>query len=168
VFGKTKLIHGRKTSVKRIDKAVTEIFLNQNHLQAYVSSKIKYGLFLEQELVAVATFSAGRKMNDKPQDFRSYELIRFANKNGCRVYGGLSKLLNAFILNHKPGNIMTYADLCWSTGESYLKLGFEQVGILLPQTIYFQKTNPDNFTANNTFGIWNAGSLKFILSINQN
>jgi hypothetical protein len=155
-FGKSDTIHGRKTKFVRIDKAKSEIFLNQNHLQGYVSSKFKYGLILtagiqeQSELVAVATFSAGRKKKEMPENLRSFELIRFANKSGFRVIGGLSKLLNGFVQNHNVGDIMTYIDAAWSDGSGFIKLGFEKKSGLEPFKI----------TENS---IYNAGSLKLVL-----
>jgi hypothetical protein len=147
-FSKTKTIHARKTKFLRIDKQIAEMFLNKNHLQGYVSSKLKYGLYLNDELVAVATFSAGRKMKDKPEKYRSYELIRFANKVGMRVIGGLSKLIVGFTKEREIGNIMTYIDKAWSKGDSFEKIGFVRSGELPP------------FEIDNT---WNAGSIKMIL-----
>lgn len=154
LFGKSNTIHGRKTKVVRIDKQIAEPFLNQNHLQGYVSSKFKYGLYLQDELVAVATFSAGRKMNNRPEGFRSFELIRFANKLNYRVIGGLSKLIDAFAKNHNVGNMMTYVDACWTDGANFEKLGFENRGYLEPFLIQF-----DNISQKK---VWNAGSYKLI------
>lgn len=151
-FGKFNRIHGRKTRVVRIDKHIAQAFLMENHLQGYVSSKIKYGLYFQKELVAVVTFSAGRKMNNRPEGFRSFELIRFANKLNYRVIGGLTKLLDAFAINHNAGNIMTYVDAAWSTGENFEKLGFENKGYLAPNEIFKNKAVLP----------WNAGSIKFI------
>lgn len=156
MFCKSISIHGRKTKIVRIDKTQAEMFLNKSHLQGYVSAKLKYGLFLpaglseKEELVAVATFSAGRKKKDMPDNLRSFELIRFANKTGFRVIGGLSKLLNGFIQNHNVGDIMTYVDAAWSDGKGFEKLGFEKKGELDPFKISEKS-------------IFNAGSLKLVL-----
>jgi hypothetical protein len=149
-FEKSITIYGRKTKFVRIDKTQSEIFLNENHLQGFVSSKFKYGLFLQNELVAVATFSAGRKKKEMPENLRSFELIRFANKSGFRVIGGLSKLLKGFIKNHNVGDIMTYVDTAWSDGSGFEKLGFAKKGELEP----FKIIEPS---------IYNAGSLKLVL-----
>jgi hypothetical protein len=101
-------------------------------------------------LVAVATFSAGRKMKNKPEYYRSYELIRFANKIGFRVVGGLSKLIKGFLNEREVGDIMTYVDRTWSRGKGFEKIGFEKIGELPP------------FEIDNN---WNAGSLKMVLEI---
>ena len=166
IFDKSISIHGRKTKFVRIDKAQAEMFLTENHLQGYVSAKLKYGLFLpaglseKEELVAVATFSAGRKKKEMLENLRSFELIRFANKSGFRVIGGLSKLLNGFFKNHNVGDIMTYVDAAWSDGAGYQKLGFVTQGFLEPFNI-FEKNN------SNEIPVWNAGSLKLVLDIKK-
>ncbi len=167
-------IHGRKTKAARIDSNTAFQFLNSNHLQGYINSKIKYGLFLVNELVAVATFAAGRKMRDKPESYRSFELIQFANKGGFNVVGGLSKLLNTFIENHKPGNIMTYIDRAWSEGEAFKQMGFVQTGFLNPQQFFvenedfvrYTKREVDEFR-DNFIPVWNAGSIKLVLEIEK-
>ncbi len=151
ILGKVISIHGRKTKFVRIDKQKAEDFLNENHLQGYVSSKLKYGLYFQNELIAVATFSAGRKMKNMPEKYRSFELIRFANKLGYRVVGGLSKLIMGFLNEREVGDVMTYVDRAWGQGKGFEKIGFVKKGELPPFVI-------DN--------IWNAGSLKLVLETN--
>ncbi|RZK20087.1 MAG: hypothetical protein EOO86_05620 [Pedobacter sp.] len=165
LLGNNKRIYGRKTKVQKIDKSVAESFLNDNHLQGFVSSRYKLGLFEKENLVAVATFSALRKMNHSA-NYKSAELIRFAVKAGYSVTGGLSKLITYFSEQYSPNDLMTYADRDWSAGEAYIKLGFEQTAILVPQ--YFNLN--DDLSRNIMKGeitslsnAFNTGSLKYIL-----
>lgn len=165
LLGKNKRIHGRKTKVHKIAKPIADTFLNENHLQGTVSSRYKIGLFEKDELVAVATFSALRKMNHT-ENYKSAELIRFAVKAGYSITGGLSKLISYFAALHQPNDLMTYADRDWSAGEAYLRLDFLQTVIIAPQ--YYQLNaalqrqlikDAETVTAQ----IFNTGSLKFIL-----
>ena len=78
-------------------------------------------------LVAVASFSEGRTMRDGT---RSFEWIRFASLRGLRVIGGMGKLLDAFVQEHKPDDVMTYVDAAESDGSAYKELGFEQEAII--------------------------------------
>jgi hypothetical protein len=166
LLGVNKRLHGRKTVVKRINKPIADLFLNNNHLQGAVSARYKYGLILEEELVAVATFSAARKMNFS-ENYKSVELIRFAVKAGYSVTGGLSKLIAGFAADLEPQDIMTYADRDWSTGDAYHRLGFQQTGILEPQYFaltenlqrYLIKDSLDTYSEK----VFNTGSLKFVL-----
>lgn len=165
LLGQNKRIHGRKTKVHKIAKPIADTFLNENHLQGTVSSRYKIGLFEKDELVAVATFSALRKMNHT-ENYKSAELIRFAVKAGYSITGGLSKLISYFAELHQPNDLMTYADRDWSAGEAYLRLNFLQTAIIAPQ--YYQlnaalqrQLIKDSGTLQAQ--IFNTGSLKFIL-----
>ena len=133
LFGQSKRIHARATSIKRLNKKETEAFLNANHLQGETTAYYKYGLLKEHELVAVATFSKSRMMNDGVVPYRSYEWVRFANKNGITVVGGIGKLLNHFIEELHPAHIMTYIDLAWSDGKGYQKIGFKKIDTVVPK-----------------------------------
>ncbi|MEH3112659.1 hypothetical protein [Pedobacter terrae] len=169
LLGINSRIHGRKTKILKITKPVADSFLIKNHLQGAVTSRYKIGLFEKDQLVAVATFSALRKMNHT-ENYKSAELIRFAVKAGYSVTGGLSKLISFFAATYQPNDIMTYADRDWSAGEAYTKLGFVQTAVLEPQ-IYVLDENlnrqlkkDDQALANDVF---NTGSLKFILQFNE-
>ena len=61
---------------------------------------------------------------------RSFEWIRFASLRGLRVIGGMGKLLDAFVQEHKPDDVMTYVDAAESDGSAYKELGFEQEAII--------------------------------------
>lgn len=159
-------IHGRKTRIQKIAKPIADVFLNENHLQGAVSSRYKLGMFLNEDLVAVATFSALRKMKHT-HNYTSAELIRFAVKQGFTINGGLSKLIKAFVATVHPNDIMSYADRDWSAGEAYYKLGFVHVGDLKPQLFFLddelnRKLNKNNST-NAKNRLFNTGSLKFVL-----
>jgi hypothetical protein len=119
-------VFARTCSVQKISKPEAESFLNAHHLLGVAGSVSQYGLFKNEELLAVATFSNGRKMRRLPDHLRSFELIRFCNKSGVTVSGGLTKLVQHFIREKNPGDIMTYVDAGYSSGESYLKAGFEK------------------------------------------
>ena len=166
LIGENIRIHGRKTKVLRLDKPSADSFLNENHLQGAVSSRHKFGLFYADELVAVATFSALRRMNHT-EDYKSTELIRYAVKGGFSVQGGFSKLIKHLKDEIRPNDIMTYADRDWSAGEAYLNLGFEQKGILRPQ--YFELDESYNRKIDKQKDaellnrVFNTGSIKFIL-----
>lgn len=129
-------IHARKTTVKRISKPELDGFLNTNHLNGSPTAKYKYGVFDDNKLVAAASFSAGRPIQRNGVTYRSYELVRFANLTGFVVAGGLGKLLSHFIEEVNPDDIMSYADLDWSTGRSYQLLGFKQYEATPPQAFW--------------------------------
>lgn len=139
-LGFNKTIHGRKTQLQELDLHTTKQFFNENHLQGYAKSKYNYGLIINNELIAVAGFSDNRLMKSKGDDYQSAELIRFASKNGITIVGGLSKLIKYFLAQHKPNDLMTYADRDWSLGKGYQKLSFQLSEVISPLFFYVEKT----------------------------
>jgi hypothetical protein len=105
-------LYARNCIVKEIDSQTTFNFLNTNHLQGAVSSKIKLGLFFNNQLVSVMTFSKPR-YNKKYE----YELIRFCSS--CNVVGAASKLFKYFIRTYNPLTIISYSDNRWGNGLLY-------------------------------------------------
>ena len=68
-----KKIFARKCVVKKITKAEACQFLDLYHLMNSTQSAYNYGLFSQDELLAVCSFSKGRKMFRLPQHLRSFE-----------------------------------------------------------------------------------------------
>ncbi|MCU0443041.1 MAG: hypothetical protein MUE96_11635 [Bacteroidia bacterium] len=124
LLGIRKRIHARTGLVKRIDKPTAKLFCETNHMQGYANAYYHLGLFVKDELVAIALFSKGRNMKDEENVYRSYECVRFASLKGTTVAGGLGKLLAAFKASVHPDHVMTYVDRDWGTGSGFIKLGF--------------------------------------------
>ena len=89
--------------------------------------------------MAVATFSNARKWTKGDKVIRSYEWTRYASLPDVRLSGGMGKLLKAFIQEVRPDDIMTYADLEWSQGKVYKRLGFVLEGVKEPVTFVIDK-----------------------------
>lgn len=144
-LGENKRVFARNCEAKKINKQEAEIFLNQNHLLGYKTAYFKYALYNQQEIIAIATFSKGRKMNRLEANKRSFELISFCCKKNVSVTGGLSKLIKAFVTHLQPGDLMTYIDKDWSDGNAYLKLGFKIHSETIPQSYVFDQTNFEKY-----------------------
>lgn len=158
-------IHARKTALHRIDKLTAQSFLIENHMQGFASARFKYALMLNQEPVAVATFSSHRKMNVN-ENYTSVELIRFATKRRHSVAGALSKLIIGFIRLHKPNDVMTYVDRDWGDGRAFEKIGFKNMDQTDPLFFSLNEDNErilvskvDKDLSNKPF---NTGSVKMI------
>lgn len=166
-------IYGRKTIVKKITQPVADEFLNQNHLQGSTKAKIKLGLFHEDCLVSVATFTWGRKFYVDDKILLSFGLIRHCNLNQHSVIGGLSKLLKHFINEYKPDDIMTFVDLDWSEGLAYQGLGFELIEKTEAETFFidpqsYKRYYPHHLESlglhpNDLIKIQNSGNNKYKL-----
>ena len=125
----------RKTIAKRISAEVYVPFLEDHHLWGPTRAKHAYGLHCVTtgELMAVATFSARRHVIRGGVRHRSHELLRCCAKRDGHVVGGISKLIAAFIKDHRPDDIVTVIDRDWGTGsKSWHLLGFETVQTMPP------------------------------------
>lgn len=177
-------IHARNTKIKEISFKEAKEFLDKHHLQGGErGNSVRLGLYYNNILMSVMTFSASRDKN-----FVGWELKRYASS--CNVIGGASKLLTYFEKVYKPYRLLSYADFSFSHGNLYSVLGFSYIGITKPSYFYIDKSyknkiDRSNFTKdkirtlfdldknyefkekefmiNNGYDlIWNCGHLKFI------
>ena len=118
-------IGARKCEIREVDNIPEKKFLNDNHIQGYVASKYCYGLFYNDEIVSLMSFSALRKNLGHKSTDGKYELLRFCNKIGVTVQGGASRLFRHFIKEVNPSEIISYADRRWSFGNMYEKIGMK-------------------------------------------
>jgi hypothetical protein len=130
-------IYARNCQIRDVDISEKNEFLNNNHIQGEDQSKIKLGLYYDNELVSLMTFGVPR-YNKHVQ----YELIRFCNKKFTNVVGGASRLLSYFIKHHSPQSIISYADKRISNGNLYTALKFKYSHDSEPRYFYFPKKNP--------------------------
>lgn len=142
-----KTLHGRKTKVLNVKSSDAKAFFDQYHLQGFVKAKFYYGLIFENEIYAMAGFSGLRPMKSKGDHYQSAELVRFAVKPGFTVTGGIGKLIQHFITQTKPDDVMTYADRDWSLGAGYQKLGFQLTNITPPQYLYLNTLTNTRYIA---------------------
>ena len=127
-------IFGRKCIIKEVSIKDNKEFLNDNHIQGECKSKVKLGLYYNDELVSLMTFDKGRViMGGKSDD---WELVRFCNKLDTTVHGGASKLLKYFIKTYQPKEVISYADRRWSQGRMYESLGFDFIHDSIPNYWY--------------------------------
>jgi hypothetical protein len=128
LLGQSQRIYARKCELKEIyDNKVIRNFLENNHIQGFVGSKVKLGLFYEDKLVSLMTLGKKRKAMNSSSQEGEYELLRFCNQKGLNVVGGASKLFKYFIRNYQPMEVISYADRSWSQGHLYEKLGFKYI-----------------------------------------
>jgi G:T-mismatch repair DNA endonuclease (very short patch repair protein) len=185
IIGKTpNKIFARKCIIKEVPRKIASEFLNINHLQGYALDKIRIGLYHDNELVSLMTFSKTRKNLGGTSKDGEYELLRFCNKLNTTVVGGASRMLKYFINHHTPLKITSYANRDWSQGNLYTQIGFNFIGYTTPGYFYsksrirynrfgFRKDIlvRDGYDPNKTESqimeergfhkIWDTGNLKF-------
>jgi hypothetical protein len=182
-LGNSNRIYARKCKIVELTNKQKNDFLNANHLQGMDNSKIKLGLEYNGDLVSVMTFS-------KPRFNKNYqwELVRFCNKLNHNVIGGASKLLSYFKKSQNPKSLISYADLRYSNGNMYKKLGFVFKSYTPPSYVYTKgdkilsrfstqkhrlakilenfdenKTENQNMMDNSYRKLWDAGTMLFVL-----
>ena len=132
-LGRFRSVFARNTVISRIGKEEAASFLDRCHSYRDAASRYRYGVFTKAgELVAVASFSSGRTWVKEGGTVRSYEWVRYASLPDVRVVGGMGKVLKAFEEDVHPDDIMSYADMEWTDGAVYERLGFIEDGIRPP------------------------------------
>ena len=127
-IGKTPhVVYARKCELRVVSDTDSKKFLNENHIQGYAVSKVRLGLYFEDELMCLMTFSRkrstlGHTVKDTSDD---WELVRFCNKKYSRCVGGASKLFKYFVQQYHPHTIVSFSDRSNTSGNLYEKLGFE-------------------------------------------
>lgn len=138
-LNRNQTIYARECEKVILTTEQKNTFLNQNHIQGEDRSKIKLGLMHQNKLVCVMTFCSSRFNSDY-----EWELSRFSNQIGINVVGGFSRLLKWFRQDHS-GSIVSYADRRYSTGQVYLKNGFELIRANSPSYYYVDKNCLERF-----------------------
>ena len=100
-----RTVYARKCIVKEVPKSEEKKFLNDYHLQNYISSSTCVGLYLDGELLSLCSFGASRF--DKNY---KVELLRNCTKSGITVVGGLSKIIKHYKQNINNDDIVCYSD----------------------------------------------------------
>jgi hypothetical protein len=134
-------IYARKCEVREVNTKDKTKFLNKNHIQGAVGSKVNLGLYYNGELVGLMTFGGLRGSLGSKDNKNSWELLRFCNRLNTNVVGGASKLLNYFNKVYEPREVISYADRRWSMGNMYEKLGFEFIHNSKPNYWYIDRLN---------------------------
>jgi len=184
-------IFARKCSIKEIKSNIKSVFLQNYHIQGNSNTSINYGLYHNNELVSVMTFSKERIALGSKTRNNVYELNRLCSKSNINVIGGASKLLKHFIKQYNPNEIISYADRRWSNGKVYENMGFEFIKNTEPNYWYtntyqtrehrfkYRKdvlseklenydetlTESENMSNHGYVKIWDAGSKKYILTL---
>lgn len=130
-LGKNEVkIFARNTELKEIvDKNIAKDFLNKYHILGSTTFIKAYGLYFENELIALISIGKHHRNNSE------YVLNRYVGKYNVNVTGGLSKLVSQAIKDF--GSLTTWIDLRFSNGEKWIKAGWEQIKTLRPDYFYY-------------------------------
>jgi len=136
-----KSIGARKCNIKEITAKQAREFFDTNHLQGYVPTSIRYGLFYKDELFAAILVGKSRKC----VNIKEWELVRYASKLNWSVVGGLAKLMNFCCKQNKITELISYADRCWTTlNQNVYKMNKGRI-INISEPGYFYVKNNKKF-----------------------
>jgi hypothetical protein len=102
-------------------------FCSQHHVQGVGKTVHAYGLYENNELVSVITFSALTPAKGSTPLAHVWELNRFCTKPGLTISGGASRMFTSFVRDLDPVQVVSYSDRRWNTGQVYAQLGFDHV-----------------------------------------
>ena len=184
LLGQTTKVYARKTSIIQLDSRTAKKFHDEHHLHGSIGASHHYGLYHNGELLMVGSF--GKNRFSKKYE---YECTRLTSHGSTTIVGGVSKIFKHFIKNVNPKSIVTFADLRFGDGKSYLNCGFEEVEESAQNYWYFKKntncvfsrvkfqkhklkdllevfdsdlTEFENMINNNWDRIWDCGNAKYI------
>jgi len=102
-------------------------FIDENHLQGYSGHLEAYSLRYNHEVVACIT------LNRHHRDASTIILNRLCSKVGVKIDGGFERLFASIPMKH---GLITHADLRFTDGSIYRRLGFVEDGFLRPDYYY--------------------------------
>lgn len=176
--------YARQCTMKKVSREEAKNFLEETHIQGFANGSY-YGLYYNNSLLSLIGVGKSRFEN-------AFELIRFSTKLNTQVIGGFSKLLSAIKHVYSVEELVTYADLRYSTGNVYEKLGSlikqtppgyywvnpnsslrinrfqtqkSKLGKLLGNNYDPSITEVENMENNNYAKIYDCGNYKYIIKL---
>jgi hypothetical protein len=182
------VIGARKCEIREIEKEEAKLFLDEFHIQGFVSATVYLGAFDKKtnKLIAI--------MNCKEESSGNWNLSRFATDTSYKLPGIASKMLKHFINEYKPNEIKSFLDRRWNIeGNSmYEQIGFKLDKVSGPDYMYTDGTNRYHKfgfrkqTLNRKYGlplsmtenemtqylgyhkVWNCGLVKYVWKKEKN
>ena len=162
-------IYARKCDVRKIENKEAKPFNELTHLQGHRNAKVTYGLFYNNELVQLMSFSKARYSENNKQG-NNWEIIRGCPGSNNIVIGGVSKLFKHFIKEYSPDSVFSYCDFNKFNGKSYEELGMKFIGYtgydlkyIIGEKVYNrQHGNYKNIKDKIDARIYGAGSKKYL------
>ena len=122
----------RKCLLKELKSSEARDFHTKYHINGYVGSSVNYGLYYNENLFQVISFSKSRFNKNF-----EWECTRSSIKFNCAIIGGVSKIFKHFIDEYNVKSLITYADLRFGEGMVYEKCNLQYIGTTTPNYWYF-------------------------------
>ena len=163
--------------VQEVNENIKDEFLNNNHIEGTEHGNLNIGLYL----ISIAVFKIVNKKNNV------WLISRFCNRIDIQIKDSINKIFDYFYNKYLPSTTISYSDLRYGKGQSYLNIGFEFMGKIDPNYCYtkgdiryknqeFKKpklkdkisfydsslTELENMLINGYDRIWDCGSNVFV------
>ena len=156
--------------VKNVSPQQAKYFLNNNYIKGECRAKIHLGLYYNNELISLMSFS---KLKILKGDV--WKLVCYCNKINTSILNGANKLLQYFIKKELPSKIITYVDKRWSNGKEYIEMGFTYTNDTKPDYFYVInqhrisrfKYKKNDLTQKEIYRIYDCGSMCFEMNLNK-
>jgi ribosomal protein L31 len=166
-----------------IDYKKADLFYDRFHYIGAIRTKVNYGVFHEDQLIACISFKYPTRQTSKYQ----WELARMASDPKFRIHGIWSKLLGRFIKDYAPKSIVSFSDNRLFSGKVYEKMGFKFDGEIPPDYYWVKgqkryhksalrknkeeklsgKTETELREAQGYRKIWDLGKKRWVLELNH-
>ena len=163
-------IYARKCQIKKISNGEAKAFLEENHLHGHRNASVTYGLYNQDKLVFVMSFSRSKHNSSCGED--DWEIIRECPLVDTIVTGGASKVLKEFRNEYSPKSLFSYCDFNKFNGSGYSSLGMRCIGMTVPD-LWWLMPNGDvlprsphknkELREKSMSTIHGAGNLRFII-----
>lgn len=131
-FGKVnEKIYARKCEIREVSNKEAKDFNSKNHLQGHRNAQVTYGLYYQDQLRQLMSFSK-TKYNKNLKGDNEWEIIRGCPGSNNIVVGGVSKLFKHFIEQNKPDKVFSYCDFNKFDGKGYEAIGMRFMGYTGP------------------------------------
>lgn len=167
-------IYARKCTVKEISNKEARVLNNAIHLQGHRNAQVTLGLFYNNELVQLMSFSRTKYNRNLEEGY--WEIIRGCPGSNSMVIGGVSKLFKYFVKHYNPKGVFSYCDFNKFNGSSYAELGMKFIGYTGPDMKWLM---PDGTVVNRNpskhnelkkmakYQIFGSGSKKYLWTNNS-
>ena len=120
--------------VKEIDNITSMIFFKNNHILGGIITKIRVGLYLNDELVSLMGII---KIDNQ------FKILRLSNKLNTNIIGGEEKMMKYFILKYNPEIITMFVDRRYNNINTFKNLNFKYIETTKPDYWYFDNKKKD-------------------------
>ena len=154
--------------IKEISNKEAKPFNELFHIHGHSSAQVTYGLFCNEELIQLMSFSKIKQNKDLNAD-NSWKIVRSYSESGSTALDGASMLFKYFIQEQNPDTVDCYCDFNKFNGKSYESLGMQFSGYMPPEKYwiinnrrYVRAPKNNNVQQKAYRAIWGSGSKKYI------